>query len=432
LDEIVQVDADPDRLFRMKGKIELDLENTVLLEEICYVSVGMVLNSDEKLEDGEIVNVPASYDPASFGEPLVEDLGEEGKRIRHLAFKKEELVADRRDAIHNRAYLDSREVLRGGIGHVRWLEYGENTRCPARVRRPTFPELFAVPKVMFGTFTGVAVNSEPPFYLTDDGVRIAVRWKLLEGVDNRSLSKARGELKEDGRYKPDLSADFSEWYLGALCLSEPIQQWLEATKRSMKEHVYPDDIRAIPVKRISPAEQEPFVKLEKERHGLWHELTALEDEGFRIGARIEIPVLALAERFRREHREIEHLALLKLPSSLVEIEDAAMERDLNGAKAVGSEVRVRRETVARAGKSVKKPEEVAALLARILAHLPGSLAQAPVELPRSEQGLLALAAFLSEQEVGIRRRQARIGEIQSEIDRLAWALYWPAPQPPVP
>jgi hypothetical protein len=284
---------------------------------------------------------------------------------------------------------------------------------------------------MFGTFTGIAVDSEPPFYMTNDGVRLAARWKLLEGVDNRSLAKARGELEDVGRYKPDLSAKFSEWYLGALCLSEPIQQWLEATKRSMKEHVYPDDIRAIPVKLISLAEQEPFVRLEKERHGLWRELMVLEDQGFRIGARIEIPVRELAERFRREHPEIEHLSILKLPSSLVKFEETALERDLNGAKAVGSEVRMRRETVARAGESVKRPEAVASLLARILSHLPGPLMETPVELPRSERGLLALAGFLDEQEAGVRRRQARIDEIQREIDLLAWALYQPAPKPPV-
>jgi hypothetical protein len=48
-----------------------------------------------------------------------------------------------------------------------------------------------------------------------------------------------------------------------------------------------------------------------------------------------------------------------------------------------------------------------------------------VELPRSEKGLLALAAFLDEQEESVRRRQARIEEIQREVDRLAWALYRP-------
>ncbi len=308
-------------------------------EEICYVSVGMVLNSDEKIEAGEIVQVAASYDPAAFGEVLVEDLGKEGKRIRHKTFKKEELIADRQDAIHNKPYLDSREVLRGGIGHIRWLEYGENTRCPARVRRATFPELYEHPKVVFGTFTGIAVDAGPSYLYLADGVRLAIRWSELASVENRSLAKVRGELEEEGRHVPDLSSEFSEWYLCALCLSEPIQEWLAATKRSMKEHVYPDDIKAIPVKRISAAEQEPFVRLEKERHGLWRELVALEDEGFRIGARIEIPVRALAERFRREHPEIDHLALLKLPASLVELEETALERDLNGARAAGSEVR---------------------------------------------------------------------------------------------
>jgi hypothetical protein len=194
----------------------------------------------------------------------------------------------------------------------------------------------------------------------------------------------------------------------------------------MKEDVYPDDIKAIPVKELSAAKQEPFVRLEKERHGLWRELAMLEEEGFRIGVRIELPVRMLAERFRREHPEIEHLALLKLPSSLVELAETALEQDLNGAKAIGSEVRVRRETVARVGETVEHKEKVAALLARLLGNLPGSLAEVSMELPRSERGLLALARFLDEQEESVRHRQARIAEIQREIDRLAWALYRPA------
>ncbi|HYU35197.1 MAG TPA: N-6 DNA methylase [Thermoanaerobaculia bacterium] len=426
LDEIVQAEADPDRLFRAREQVELDLEKTVRLEEICYVSKGMVLHSNEKLRDGQIVLVPPSYDPGRFGEELVEDLGEQGKRIRHRVFYRDDLVAERPDEIHTQPYLDSREVKRGGLGRIQWLEYGEHTRCPARVSRPTFPELFAVPKMMFGSFTGVAVDdgSQDGFLMVAHTVRIAVRWAALAGVENRSLTKARSSLSIDHDLKP--SRNYSDWYLCALALSEPIQRWLHAEKRSMKEDVYPDDIKAIPVKRISAAKQEPFVRLEKERHGLWRELVVLEEEGFRIGARIEIPVRALAERFRREHPEIEHLSLLKLPSSLVELKETALEQDLNGAKAIGSEVRVRRETVARVGEAVRQKEEVASLLARLLGTLPGSLAEISIELPRSERGLLALAHFLDEQEEGGRRRQTRIAEIQGEIDRLAWALYRPA------
>lgn len=194
----------------------------------------------------------------------------------------------------------------------------------------------------------------------------------------------------------------------------------------MKEDVYPEDIKAIPIKQLSPAEQAPFIRLEKERHKLWRELIALEDQGFRIGARIEMPVRDLVAQFLQENPKIEHLALLKIPSSLVELEESVLERDLNGARAVGAEVRLRREIVARVGSGVERKEEIAALLARVLGNLPGSLADVRLELPRSEKGLLALADFLDEQEQGVRRRQARIEEIQREIDHLAWALYRPA------
>ncbi len=425
LDRIPQQGADPERLFRTREQVELNLENTIRFDEICYVSVGMVLNSDEHLEDGAIVQVPASYDPARFGEELVENLGKAGKRIRHRPFKKDELVSDHRDSFHTKPYLDSREVRRGGIGQIKWLEYGEHTRCPARVRRSTFPELYERPKVLFGTFTGVAVDTGPSYLYLADGVRLAIRWSELEGVVNRSLAKARETIEESGGFSPALSREFSEWYLCALSLSEPVQNWLSANKRSMKEHVYPDDIKAIPIKRLSLLEQEPFVRLEQERHALWRELIALEAEGFRIGARIEIPVLALVLRFRREHPKIEYLTLLKLPPSIVEIEEAALERDLHGAKAVGAEIRVRRETVARVGAGIEHPEKIAVLLGRVFDDLTGSLADSSVEVPRSEAGLLALAGFLAAQEAAVQSRLARKDEIQREIDRLAWDLYRP-------
>ena len=430
LDQVIQVDADPDRLFRAREQVDLDLENTLCFEEICYVSKGMVLHASEKLTSGQIVLVPPSYDPECFGEELVEDLGEEGKRIRHRSFRRDDLVAAQPDELHARPYLDSRDVRRGGIGHIQWLEYGEHTRCPSRISRPTFPELFTVPKIMFGAFTGIAVDAGPDYLLLPHTVRLAVRWCRLRDVDNRSLSEARKALAKEGRYDPEVSRAFSDWYLCALALSAPIQRWLHAEKRSMKDDVYPEDIKGIPVKRISPAEQEPFVRLEIERHKVWHELIALEDEGYRIGSRLEVPVGALTERFLREHREIEHISLLRLPSSIVELEESALERDLKGAKAVGSEIKVRREMVARISESVAQPIAIAGLLARILGDLAGPLAEAPVQVPRTEIGLLSLARFLNEEEEGVRRRQARISEIQQEIDDLAWKLYRRGPESP--
>src|SRR5262249_9874159 len=127
-------------------------------------------------------------------------------------------------------------------------------------------------------------------------VRIALRWCDLEDVENDTLREARAALKEAKRYHPETSGEFSEWYLCALALSEPIQKWLHANKRSMKDDVYPEDIKAIPIKHLSLEAQQPYVDLAQERHRLWAELTELEAQGYQIGRNIKIPVHARAEK----------------------------------------------------------------------------------------------------------------------------------------
>jgi type I restriction enzyme M protein len=428
LDTISQASADPERLFSTQIEVDLDLGSTRPFEEICYVTKGMVLHSTERLKTGDIITVPAAYDPRQFGEALVEDLQERGKRVRHQAFERDDLVAETADELHSRPYLDPRELLLGGIGRVRWLEYGAGARCPSLVSRPTFPELYQGPKIMFGTFTGIAVDDGSCGWLVaPHSMTIAVRWSNLVQVDNRALQKARKALAEDGRYDPSASAEFSEWYLCALASSAPIQQWLQSHQRSMKQHVYPDDIKAIPVKVLAADAQQAFVMLEHERHELWRELRTLQDDGFEIGRNIEIPVHRLMSTFRAEHPEVPHLLVGSLPASLIEFDDSAYDRDLSKARAVGSQVMVKRELVARIGAAVVAKEAIARLAARFLQSLPGTLGDrlGLDALPRTEAGLLALAEYLLGQEEGVRRRQIRIEAIQAEIDGLAWRLYRP-------
>jgi type I restriction enzyme M protein len=427
VDEPEQAAIDAEQVFRLRKQVALDLSKTVLWEEVCYVSKGMVLHSNERLEEGQVVRVDSRYEPADFGEELVKDLGKQGKRIQHTGFRREDLISDAKDALHPRPYLEPRELYRGGIGRLRWIEFGEHTRCPSRVSRPTFPELYDRPKILFGTFTGVAVDdgAQGAFLVVSHSLTLAILWHRLVDVENRSLAKARGALDEEGRFNSELSEEFSEWYLCALALSEPIQRWLHANKRSMKEHVYPDDIKAIPVKCLSAEDQEPFISLERERHGLWRELVGLEAEGFTMGEHVEVPVHHLAERFRQEHPGIEHLTLAQLPASVLEIEEGAYPLDLSRARSAKDEILVGRRVIARVGKSIEHKGEVASLIARFLADLPGTVAdrQSLDALPRTEEGLRALAAHLKVQELGVRRRQSRIEEIQAEIDRRAWELY---------
>ena len=431
LDELRQAGTSPDRLLNPRPEVRLDLADTVLWEEVCYVTVGMVLNANEKIPVGKIIDVPAAYDPARFGEELVEDLGVKGKRVRHRFFGRDELIASSRDDIHSRPYIGSEEVRRGGIGRCRWLEFGEDTRCPSRVRRPTFPELYDRMKVMFGTFTGIAVDAggASDFAVTSDSVRLAIRWCLLEDVNNRPLRDWRDELARDGRYDPRLSDSVSDWYLCALALSEPIQKWLTANKRSMKEHVYPDDIRAIPVKLLAPDAQQPFIDLAKERHALWSDVVAREADGFRLsGDRVELPVHVLALRFLTEHPEHGSLTLFQATGrGLLGVDAAWLDRPLAKARAVGGEIRVGRDVVGQPGPAIADKEGVARVLARLLAALPGTFSARASQdrLPATEAGILALGAYLDAQAAVFRALRERIAAIGAHLDAMAWDLYRP-------
>jgi len=437
-DVVQQATDQADRLFNKRAEAEIDCSNTVRLDEICYVTKGMVLHSNEKLHDGGPVLVGSSYDPALYSEDLIEDLGSQGKRVRHKSFGKYDLVAEARDAIHSRMYVSSEAVLHGGVGRVQWLEYGEHTRCPSRVSRPTFPELYQRTKIMFGKFTGVAVDdgSLGDFLTTSDSVRVCVRWELFADVNNRSLMKERRELNEQKRYDPALSRAFSEWYLSAISLSKPIQQRLRAKNRSMKEDVYPDDIKAIPVKRLSPSKQQPYVDLAKERHRLWSELTALKAEGYHIGkavGNVEIPVHTLIQRFREEHPKMRHLTLAQaVAAGLFRIEPSHAQQSLRGARASGATIILKKQKVGEVGDAVERKADVAKILARILGGLPATFTerQGVDKIPASEDDLLALGAWLDEQKEAVVRRQKRIAEIGAEIDRLAWALYRPKKKTP--
>ncbi len=142
LDQLSPNEATADRIFNRREQVPLDLSKTIRLEELCYVSKGMVLHANEKLTANEILTVPEAYDPAGFGEELVENLGTRGKRIRHKPFRGDDLVRECRDHLHQRPFIGSREVRRGSFGPRRWIEYGDTGRCPSRVDRPTFPELY--------------------------------------------------------------------------------------------------------------------------------------------------------------------------------------------------------------------------------------------------------------------------------------------------
>ena len=431
MDKPEQAGPGSGRILNRHPRADLDLSDTVPWEEVCYVSKGMVLHSAESFAEGEEVVVPAAYDPARFGEDLVADLGACGKRVRHRKFKRDALVSGVRDELHSRPYLDKRGVLRGGMGKALWLEYGPNGRCPALVDRPTFQELWEREKLVFGTFKGVGVDSGGPqgFALSSHSLSVAVLWWRLFGVKNRSLQKARAEL--GNRNDPDLSRDFSEWYLCALALSEPIQSWLIANRRSMKDHVYPDDISRIPVKKLLSAEQEPFIERARMLHDLRRQELDLAERGYERGPEgVRIPVWRLVEDFRKSWTGPAWINLLNAAGrGLYRVEPSFRSRDPLGVRADGAMLLQKRINVGEAGAALSNREAVARLFAELLSSLPAPLAdrQGMDSVPADEPGLVALLAFLDQERGRLDLVQKRIETILSEIDALAWGLYRPKP-----
>lgn len=99
--------------------------NMNVLGDFCYISVGMVVNANEKDAQG--------------------------------AFKKEDLISDTYDAIHCRKYIEAKDIDKFQVKRVRYLEWNTE-RCPEKLRRPTFRELYDRPKLIMNCLGTINVT----------------------------------------------------------------------------------------------------------------------------------------------------------------------------------------------------------------------------------------------------------------------------------
>ena len=238
------------------------LEDIIDLEEICYCTVGMILNADETQTKG--------------------------------AFKKSDLLAENSDQIHCKQYLDGENMIRElAIDKVRYLEWG-TTRVPDQIRRATIPELYDYPKILFG------MTSYPTYdrgreagdgFYVPDSVRICVRWdsvsriKRLENQPRQmyELSKKRQRLMGDAKgkkrqiykyakEKAKVARNFDLRYISAILASSFGKQFLLLNNRDenimsvgkgnkqAKSRIYPDDLKEFPIKNITLEQQQPFIE----------------------------------------------------------------------------------------------------------------------------------------------------------------------------
>jgi len=219
------VDVSYPATFRIDAKTRLigPSVSRILLTDVCYLSVGIVGNSDEKLAYGE--------------------------------FEVADLLASRQDATHPKPYYEGKDIQKWWLAKQRWIEYG-TARSPAKWRRTGFPEMFE-----WGTkIVGMASPGLTPRFLLDvdnsyfNHSAIGFkRWFDLKGVENRSLKSTCKDAKKRAEFER-LSAAYSYPFLLAILNSKLIAYELNTARRS-NIHIYPDDYRELYLPIVTPAQQ---------------------------------------------------------------------------------------------------------------------------------------------------------------------------------
>lgn len=194
-----------------------------VLGDFCYVSKGMVLNADEKTAKGE--------------------------------FSKEDLISKTKDNLHPREYIEAKDIEKYHVNRVRYLEYN-TPRCPDKLSRPTFRELYEVDKIVMnclGTINGTIDNDK--HYLHNHSIYCAILWRDLNGVNNKSISASIKRYSKHSRQEMEqLSNSVCLEYLLAI-LNSQYAETLLANLRGDDYHIYPEHIRNIPIPQATREQQ---------------------------------------------------------------------------------------------------------------------------------------------------------------------------------
>jgi len=184
------------------------------LGDYCYISVGMVLNADEKTNKG--------------------------------AFPKDDLISERKDKIHCREYIEAKDIGRYVVNRVRYLEYGTK-RCPGLLRRATFPELYEHPKLMINRLGRIQVIYDVDALLHSDSMFSAVPWFSLKGVENKSIDGSVMKFSSMTRDKMERLSNSVDLKCLLAILNSRYGLLLLNEIRGGDYHIYPDHLRNFPI-----------------------------------------------------------------------------------------------------------------------------------------------------------------------------------------
>ena len=203
--------------------------NMHVLGDYCYISKGMVLNSDENSKE--------------------------------VKFVKADLISNNQDDIHCKQYIEGKDLEKYKITRIRFLEYGTD-RSPAKLSRPTFEELYTNRKLLINSLGGLkcSIDLNAEFYC-EQQVRIALLWKDLRSVENKSIVSS---IKKFSTMKREDMESLSEsidlrYLLGVM--NSHYATVLLTNIRGGDYHIVPEHIRNIPIPSATQEQQQPIIAL---------------------------------------------------------------------------------------------------------------------------------------------------------------------------
>ncbi len=224
--DLGMADNESPNVFRLThSKINFDFKSVITLDKICYVSYGARFNSDK-------------YDK--------------------MKFKKKELISSIQDKIHNKIYTEGKYINRYSINKEMYVEWGTE-RCPKRLVRPTFPQLYPPNKLLMSRQKRIATYSDKG-HICDNTIIVGVPYNELTGIENKGINKYLQNINLNRKVAEEISKEYDLKYLLAIINSKLIRYFLKANSRS-KIDSYPDDWKKIPIKILSSKEQQPIIKL---------------------------------------------------------------------------------------------------------------------------------------------------------------------------
>jgi len=189
---------------------------TIKLGDICLTSYGLRLNSD--------------------------------KQDKKYKFKKTDLISDLPSKRFWKEFTEGKYINRYLINKTKYLEW-DSDRCPVRLVRPTFKELYLPEKLLLGRQTkSIAYDNKG--YIVDNTIIVCSLHKNYSKVNNNNINKYYKNILDKDRVQLiNISQDYSIKYILGILNSRFTKYYLKILSKGAID-IFPDDWKEIPICKI--------------------------------------------------------------------------------------------------------------------------------------------------------------------------------------